>query len=362
MRHAQRTSLLGLLVVGTAMTAIACGSSDNTGGGTSASTSAAAAGAGATGSAEKAQKSCNSVKGKADGATIAYMPPGLEFPYYIGIGEGVKMEAKRLGAKTFTLGPQSGADYAAQASMMRDVIHRGVDGIIFHTHNNSAVAPLVKQASDQGIAVVIVNQDVLSFPAPVNAVVGYKERKTDEKMGRHAVDIASGKAKIGIIEGLPGYDSTERVGGFLDGIKGSPDMKVVAKSPGGWDVQGGNKTAQDMLQAHPEIDMIFAANDYMAEGAYQAAKALHRTNVKILGSDGDTRALELVNQGTQYQATMNTVPVKQGQTAMQVMSQCLKHAFKGFYTETPGDLVTKDNALQVLKDYDQLWPKPEKRY
>ena len=333
-----------------------CGSSD------SKNKKNAAAEAGATGSKADAQKSCNEVKGKADGATIAYMPPGLEFPYYIGIGEGVKMAAKQYGFKTFTLGPQSGADYAKQAAMMRDVIQRGVDGIIFHTHNNSAVAPLVKQASDQGIAVVIVNQDIPTFPAPVNGVVGYKERKTDEKMGKHAVELASGKAKIGVIEGLPGYDSTERVGGFLDGIKGSQGMEVVAKQPGGWDVEGGNKTAQDMLQAHPEIDMIFTANDYMSEGALQAAKALHRDNITILGSDGDTRALELINQGTQYKATMNTVPVQQGQTAMKVMKDCLNHKFKGFFVETPGDLVTKDNVLEVLKDYDQLWPKPSHRY
>jgi ribose transport system substrate-binding protein len=333
-----------------------CGSSD------SKNEKKVAAEAGATGSKAKAQKSCSGVKGKADGATIAYMPPGLEFPYYIGIGEGVKMAAKQYGYKTFTLGPQSGADYAKQAAMMRDVIQRGVDGIIFHTHNNSAVAPLVKQASDQGIAIVIVNQDIPTFPAPVNGVVGYKERKTDQKMGQHAVEISGGKAKIGVIEGLPGYDSTERVGGFLDGIKGSAGMDVVAKQPGGWDVQGGNKTAQDMLQAHPEIDMIFAANDYMAEGALQAAKALHRDNVTILGSDGDTRALELINEGTQYKATMNTVPVQQGETAMKVMKDCLNHQFKGFFIETPGDLVTKKNVLDVLKDYDQLWPKPSHRY
>lgn len=349
---------LAAVVALAAFTGVGCGSSSNSGGGGQ----TAANGAGATGSKANAHKRCDSVKGNANGATIAYMPPGLEFPYYIGIGQGVQMAAKRYGYKSFMLGPQSGADYAKQAAMLRDVIQRGVDGIIFHTHNNAAVAPLVKQASDQGIAVVIVNQDIPTFPAPVNGVVGYKERKTDRKMGQYAVKLAGGKAKIGVIEGLPGYDSTERVDGFLEGIKGSPSMDVVAKQPGGWDVQGGNKTAQDMLQAHPEINMVFAANDYMAEGAFQAAKALHRNDIKILGSDGDTRALELINQGTQYKATMNTVPVQQGEMAMKVMHDCLNHSFSGFFVETPGSLVTKENVLEVLKDDAQLWPKPSQRY
>jgi len=117
-----------------------------------------------------------------------------------------------------------------------------------------------------------------------------------------------------------------------------------------------------MLQAHPEINLIFAANDFMAEGAYQAAKTLHRTNVAILGSDGDTNAFELIYKGTQYKATMNTVPVVQGRVAMQAMHACLSHTFKGFYIETPGTLVTKANVGAVLHNWDLLWPKPSHRY
>jgi ribose transport system substrate-binding protein len=306
--------------------------------------------------------SCNSLKAKPTGATIAYMPPGLEFPYYIGIGKGVQQFAKKYHYKVFTSAPVSGADYAGQAARMRDVITRGVDGVIFHTHNNSATAPLVKQMVKKGIAVVIVNQDLTAFPAPIHAVVGYRERKTDHKMGVYAIKLAKGKANIGLIEGLPGYDSTERIGGFRDGIAGHSGMKVVASQPGSWNVPGGNKTALDMLQAHPEINMIFAANDFMAEGAYQAAKTLHRTNLSILGSDGDTNAFELIYKKTQYKATMNTVPVVQGQVAMRVMHDCLSHKFKGFYVETPGTLVTRTNVLKVLKKYSLLWPKPSRRY
>ncbi|MGH3321445.1 MAG: sugar ABC transporter substrate-binding protein [Streptosporangiaceae bacterium] len=315
-----------------------------------------------TSSAKVLEASCDNVKGSAEGATIAYMPPGLEFPYYIGIGHGVKMQAKKLGYKTFTLGPESGSDYAKQASMMRDVIHRGVDGIIFHTHNNAATAPILKQAVQQGIAVVMVNSDILSFPTPIHAVVGYKEHDADVKAGEYAVKLMHGNAKIGIIEGLPGYDSTQRVQGFLDGIKGSSGMQVVAKENGKWNVPGGHRAALDMLQAHPEINLVFAANDYMAEGTLKAAQALHRTNVKIIGSDGDTSALEDIHKKTQYMGTVNTIPVQQGEIAMKVMRKCLQHKSGKFYVETPTKLVTRDNVLSVLKDWKELWPKPSHRY
>ena len=356
MRSTHKLGLAGALALVLAVAVVAANASSSRPTGQA----AAAAPNGAAVLASKA--SCNSLKKKTTGATIAYMPPGLEFPYYIGIGQGVKQYAKKYGYKTFTSAPVSGADYAGQASRMRDVIHRGVDGIIFHTHNNSATAPLVKQAVAAGVAVVIVNQDLTAFPAPIHAVVGYRERKTDFKMGQYAIKLMHGNAKIGLIEGLPGYDSTERIGGFRDGIKGHSGMQVVASQPGGWDVPGGNKTALDMLQAHPEINLIFAANDFMAEGAYQAAKTLHKKSIAILGSDGDTNAFELIYKGTQYKATMNTVPVVQGRVAMQAMHSCLSHTFKGFYIETPGTLVTKANVGAVLHNWDLLWPKPSHRY
>jgi len=155
-----------------------------------------------------------------------------------------------------------------------------------------------------------------------------------------------GKANIGLIEGLPGYDSTERIGGFKDGIKGHPGMKVVAEQPGGWDVPGGNKTALDMLQAHPEINVVFAANDFMAEGAYQAAKTLHRNDLAILGSDGDTNAFELINQGGTYKATMSTVPITQGEIAMDIMHQCLTHNWNGFLQGDAGH--TRDEGQRAV--------------
>jgi ribose transport system substrate-binding protein len=316
-------------------------------------------------SALASQASCNTLKEKPTGATIAYLPPGLEFPYYIGIGEGAKMVAQKYHYSMFTSAPVSGADYAGQVGDMRDAIAKGVDGIIWHTHNNEATAPLVKEAVSKGIAVVTVNQDLTAFPAPLHAVVGYKEFDTDKKMGEYAVQLMHGTANIGLIDGLPGYDSTQRIDGFKAGITGHPGMKVVAEEVGNWDTPGGNKAAMDMLTAHPEINLIFSANDFMSEGAYQAAQALHRTDLSILGSDGDTNAFELIynnGKGSQYKATMNTVPVLQGETAMQVMHECLTHTFKGFYVETSSTLVTRANVLEVLKDYKMLWPKPKHRY
>ena len=111
-----------------------------------------------------------------DKITIAYMPPATEFNYYIAIGEGIKAAAAKAGVETFMLAPQSGADINGQMGMIQDAITKNVNAIILSTHDEAAAAPLVKQAVDKGIAVIIVNSDIAAFPTPVHAVVGYSQR------------------------------------------------------------------------------------------------------------------------------------------------------------------------------------------
>jgi ribose transport system substrate-binding protein len=290
------------------------------------------------------------------------MPPATEFNYYIAIGEGIKAEAAKRGISTFMLAPQSGADINGQMGMIQDVITQGVQAIIIHTHDEHAAAPLIKKAVEAGIAVIIVNSDIADFPSPVHAVVGYSERGGTHKEGDYVLKLVGDKAlNVGVLEGQPGYDSTERVGGFLDAIKGSK-LHVVASLDGKWNVEGGNAAAMDLLQAHPETNLIFAANDYEILGAAQAAKALGRSDLMLFGNDGDTGAgLEPIAAGS-VTATVDTSPYKMGEVALDVAADVLDNKFPGGWVETPTQIVDKSNVIDILRHPEALYPKPSKQY
>jgi ribose transport system substrate-binding protein len=298
-----------------------------------------------------------------DSLRIAYMPPATEFNYYIAVGEGIKAAAAEAGnIDTFMLAPQSGADINGQMGMIQDVITQDVDAIILSTHDEAAAAPLVKQAVDKGIAVVIVNSDIANFPTPVHAVVGYSQRNGTRKIGDYLLGKAGEQPlKVGVIEGQPGYHSTERVGGFLDAVQGKANVEVVASIAGGWNVEGGNTAGMDLLQGHPEVQAIFAANDYMIMGVQLAAKSLGRDDLMLLGNDGDTAALEEIQKGT-ITATVNTTPFIMGQIALQVALDVIGGSYPGGFVETPTEIVDKDNVLPVLQQPDKLYPKPSASY
>lgn len=296
-----------------------------------------------------------------DPVRIAYMPPATEFNYYMAIGEGINAQASALDVETFMLAPQSGSDIATQMKMIQDVTTQDVDAIILSTHDEQAAAPLVKQAVDKGIAVVIVNSDIAAFPTPVNAVVGYSQRGGTYNLGEYAANMVNKTAKVGVLEGLPGYHSTERIGGFLDAFAPYPDMEIISSLPTQWNVETGNQSMMDMLQAHPEIELVVAANDYIAIGAAKAAEALGRTDVLIFGNDGDTAGLEEIAAG-RWTATVNTTPFIMGKVALQVAMDVLNGVYPGGWTETPTVIADTDNAAEFLCHPENLYPKPSKEY
>ena len=312
--------------------------------------------------ADGAQAPIEAAEPKGDAYRIAYMPPATEFNYYIAIGEGIRAVAEEQGVEVFMLAPQSGADINGQMGMIQDVLTQDVDAIIVGTHDEFAAAPLLGKAVDQGVAVFVINSDVPNFPTPVHGVVGYSQRNGTRALADWAVEANGGEpVKVGIIEGQPGYHSTERVGGFMDGIEGHEEFEVVVSIDGKWNVEGGNAAGMDILQSNPELDMIFAANDYMIIGASFAAKALGRSDIVLLGNDGDTSGLEEIAAGN-VTATVNTSPYLMGQAAMHAMIDTLEGSYPGGWIETPVRIDDKDSVISVLRAPETLFPQPSRTY
>jgi ribose transport system substrate-binding protein len=309
----------------------------------------------------EARASCADITFDAEVATVAYMPPATEFPYYMAIEKGIETRAAELGHETFTLAPLSD-DVETQMGMLQDVLIRDVDAVILSTHDEHSAAPLVRQIVDEGIPVVIVNSDIADFPTPIHGVVGYVQRAGTYKLGQYALETFGTEHKVGLIEGLPGYHSTERIGGFVDAIEDVEGMEIIASLPGGWNVEGGNVTGMDMIQAHPELTMIMTANDYMSIGANAAAKALGRDDIIILGNDGDTQGLEEIHAG-EWEATVMTTPFDMGEVTMQVVHDCLQGVeLDQFFFEIPTEIVDQSNAIEYLQQPERLYPPPSREY
>jgi ABC-type sugar transport system substrate-binding protein len=163
--------------------------------------------------------------------------------------------------------------------------------------------------------------------------------------GEYLVKVTGGKARVGILEGIPGHETGDsRMRGFLDAIKDSRGVTIAASQPANWERDQGFNVFQNMLQAHADIDSVFACSDLMALGAIEAIRSAGKTgSIKVIGFDALDDAKKAIAAGT-MEASVAQFPSEMGKAAVE-------SAVKVIRGETlPADinvrlaLVTKDNV------------------
>ena len=135
---------------------------------------------------------------------------------------------------------------------------------------------------------------------------------------------AFAKGNVVIIQATPGASRGINLeAGFEDALQDYPDITLLDKQSGEWLTEKANEVMRDFLTKYDQIDGVFCANDAMAEGASQAAEALGRLEgMQIWGADGETKALEYIEQG-KMTGTIYTNCFDQGKTAFRLMLYAL---------------------------------------
>ncbi|NLD51975.1 MAG: sugar ABC transporter substrate-binding protein [Clostridiales bacterium] len=256
---------------------------------------------------------------------IGFLPPAMTSPFYASCIEGATPVATASGYELLVMAPPSEDDYATQMSMMEDMITRGVKGIAVCGINLDALIPGIKKANEAGIPVVMFNTITELEGVEVYAYSGYNQYNGGGKIADWVNEKTGGTAKVAIIEGLPSDYTTQRMGGFVDRCKEAyPNIEVVATQPGDWVREKGMNAAMDMLQAHPDINVIYGLSDEMALGAVQAIKQLGRDDIIVVGLDGNPNAFESVKAG-ELTATLDCGPVAIGANAILAIVEALEN-------------------------------------
>jgi ribose transport system substrate-binding protein len=138
---------------------------------------------------------------------------------------------------------------------------------------------------------------------------------------------ALGKAggKVAILDHKHVESCQERVKGFKKVLDehnkkpGAGKITIVAELPSGGSKDQGYKSAEDLLQAHPDLAGIFAINDPSALGAWAALEKARKTNrIKIVGFDGQPEGKQAIKDGKIY-ADPIQYPDQIGRRAAQII-------------------------------------------
>jgi ribose transport system substrate-binding protein len=231
----------------------------------------------------------------ADGETIAVFTKNQTNPYFQAVRVGADAAAKALNVKTLHYIPTKPDSIPEQMSQIEDVVVKKPDAIVFTPVDYKALVPGVEKINAANIPVVNITDR--SAAGKFVAFVGADDYSTALETARYLLKTLNGKGNFIILEGVKGaLTNTDRVRGFNDALKENPGAKLLASQPGNYQRLQALQVMENLLQSHPQIDGVLAANDAMAMGAVEALEGANRT-ARVIGINGTKEAVDAIKAG-----------------------------------------------------------------
>lgn len=220
----------------------------------------------------------------------------LQADFFNQIKQSVEAYGKEKGIEIVTVDAKG--DSATQVSQVQDLVTQNIDALIYIPAGATAATVPTKTAKAAGIPVV--NVDRNADGAPGDTFIATDSVSSAKAVCDYIAKAAGGKGEMVIIHGQKGTTpEIDRSKGCGEALQAYPDIKVVGELYSEqWHQDEGFKLAQDLLQAHPDVSIIFGQADALALGAAQAVKVANLGHdVKIAGFDGDVVALKALKDG-----------------------------------------------------------------
>ncbi|MFE9441101.1 substrate-binding domain-containing protein [Streptomyces sp. NPDC006602] len=264
----------------------------------------------------------------------------LNNPFFVQIRAGAQAEAKKLGVDLTVTDAQN--DASQQANQLQNFTSSSLDAIIVNPVDSDAASNSVEAADKAKIPVIAVDRGVNK--ATVDALVASDNVAGGELAAKTVAEKLGGKGKIVILQGQAGTSAArERAEGFARGLEAYPGIQVVAQQPADFDRTKGLDVMSNLLQAHPDVQGVIAANDEMALGAIKALGSKAGTSVQVVGFDGTPDGLEAVAAGTLY-ASVAQQPTQLGRIAVDNALKGLEGKKVEETVKVPVKVVTKENV------------------
>ena len=278
----------------------------------------------------------------------------LGAPYFAAQEAAAKDQASKAGCEVTSADAQN--DMNKQIGDVEDMVAKGINLLVLNPRDPEGLVPAVNAAAAQGVKVVIIDSG-LNQSANFVTLVQSSNDQNGFLVGQWLANSTKGKdLKIALISGDKGnvVGQARRLGVFKGLVEGQlvndgkVGFEVVGQGWGGWSHEGGLKATEDLLVAHPDINVLLAENDSMALGGIKALEAAGKQKdvLVLAAADGQKEALVMIKEGN-YGATGLNDPDLVARTAvdagLKALDGTLPADWPKLYYTTP-DVITKDNV------------------
>jgi ribose transport system substrate-binding protein len=228
----------------------------------------------------------------------------LDNPFFKVIGDNITAEGRKHGYETLVVSGDK--DVAKQGNQIKDFIVKKVSAIVLSPCDSKSIIPVIQEANAAGIPVFTVDIPCNEPGVKIATQIATDNEGGGREAGRAMIE-ALGEAggQIAVLHFKQAESCQLRVKGFMEVIRahnasGKAKIEVVTELESGGAKDVGYKAAEDALQAHPGLRGIFAINDPAALGARAALEKAGKTQVLIIGFDGQPEGKQAIKDGKIY--------------------------------------------------------------
>lgn len=281
---------------------------------------------------------------------VAFVMKTLNHPFFLDMQRGAEDAARSAGIRLVVQAAEREIDVEKQMQIIENLLQTDVRALIVTPSGSREIASAIVKANRANVPVIVVDTRVDPKAAADNRLdiksfIGSDNYEGGRVAGEYLARITGGNARVAILEGIPGHETGDsRLRGFRDTLQPHRGMTIVASQPANWERDQGFTVFQNMLQAHPDIDALFAASDLMALGAVEAIAAAGREGrIRIVGFDALEDARKAIEAG-RMEASVAQSPRDMGRIAVESAARLLRGESVPADQKVPIALVTRSGS------------------
>jgi ribose transport system substrate-binding protein len=266
------------------------------------------------------------VPGRAPGARetlrIAVIPKGTSHEFWKSVHAGAKRAAEEIGdVEIIWQGPAAEQNTEQQIQIVRQMILRGVDGIVLAPNHSESLVQVVAEANDEEIPIVVFDSG-LGQGAETVSYVATDNENGGRLAAERLAEVLGGNGNVILLRYMQGSESTEmREKGFLDKLADYPDIKVISSDQyaGGTPEAAKRTTEQLLLKFQGKVDGLFAVCEPNANGALLALEEQNAAGkVTFIAFDPSNQLIRGLEEGTVHGIVLQD-PVQMGYLSVKAL-------------------------------------------
>lgn len=251
-----------------------------------------------------------------DKVKVAFVAALVNDSYFITVKCGAQAAAKQSGATLKWVGPASN-DVSKQKSAFAATAATNPDAMVLAPFSNTGFGGMVRPLMKKGVPVTLSGQALEPADGLVTYITNF--RSGGNSLADEVGKLTGGNGTMAIVADTTGNKTdSDRYTGLVPILKGKyPDLKVLSPQYAQNSTAKGASITAALIQAHPDLNLVYATSGPEAAGAASAiAAAKAQDRIKLISFDSNQQQIKLLKEN-RLAATVAQSPYLSGQLSTQ---------------------------------------------